>query len=582
MNKKEANLSEYITENFGANASYVEGLLNRYQSDPNLVDESWRTFFGELLNGGSPLETNNNQAATVQSKETSAAASAKTDKTNGSAKAKAEIPTTAKKQTVLGAGVEVKPIVGASKKIVENMEESLGVPTATSLRRVPVKVLEENRRVINENLQSAGRGKVSFTHLIAWAIIKALKEYPQLNFGYGFVNNAPSRLENKNINLGIAIDIEKKDGSRNLLVPNIKGAEKMNFAEFFAAYNETVKKARDGKLTIEDFQGTTISLTNPGTIGTVSSNPRLMAGQSVIIATGAIEYPAEYQAMTAAALSQLGISKTITLTSTYDHRVIQGAESGLFLAKIHEFLIGQHGFYGEIFRDLEINYPPLRWAEDYNPSIFGGEYLREQTEKQAKVLELINAYRIRGHLLADIDPLNMTAHHASELELESFSLTIWDLDREFISGGLHGTKTATLREILSVLRRAYCGKVGIEYRHIQSKEEKQWLREQIRQQFVDTEPLKAETKKELLQKLIEAEQFEQFLHRKYLGQKRFSLEGTETVIPLLDQLVENASERGVEEIFLGMAHRGRLNVLSNIVGDAEKGDMAERIFTVFE
>ncbi|MCA1624756.1 MAG: 2-oxo acid dehydrogenase subunit E2, partial [Acidobacteria bacterium] len=338
MNKKEANLSEYITENFGANASYVEGLLNRYQSDPNLVDESWRTFFGELLNGGSPLETNNNQAATVQSKETSAAASAKTDKTNGSAKAKAEIPTTAKKQTVLGAGVEVKPIVGASKKIVENMEESLGVPTATSLRRVPVKVLEENRRVINENLQSAGRGKVSFTHLIAWAIIKALKEYPQLNFGYGFVNNAPSRLENKNINLGIAIDIEKKDGSRNLLVPNIKGAEKMNFAEFFAAYNETVKKARDGKLTIEDFQGTTISLTNPGTIGTVSSNPRLMAGQSVIIATGAIEYPAEYQAMTAAALSQLGISKTITLTSTYDHRVIQGAESGLFLAKIHEFL----------------------------------------------------------------------------------------------------------------------------------------------------------------------------------------------------------------------------------------------------
>ncbi len=582
MSEKSTNLSEYITENFGANASYVEGLFNRYQSDPNLVDESWRTFFSEFLNGGSPLETNNNQAPTGQSKETSAAAPPESDKSNGAAKAKTETSIATKKQIVLGEGVEVKPIVGASKKIVENMEESLTVPTATSLRRVPVKVLEENRRVINENLQTAGRGKVSFTHLIAWAIIKALKEYPQLNFGYGFVNNAPSRLVNENINLGIAIDVEKKDGSRNLLVPNIKGAEKMNFAGFFAAYNETVKKARDGKLTIEDFQGTTISLTNPGTIGTVSSNPRLMSGQSVIIATGAIEYPAEYQAMTAAALSQLGISKTITLTSTYDHRVIQGAESGLFLAKIHEFIIGQHGFYDEIFRDLEINYPPLRWAEDYNPSIFGGDHFREQTEKQAKVLELINAYRIRGHLLADIDPLNMTAHHASELELENFSLTVWDLDREFITGGLHDTETATLREILSILRRAYCGKVGTEYRHIQSKEEKQWLREQIRQQFVDTEPLKAETQKELLQKLIEAEQFEQFLHRKYLGQKRFSLEGTETIIPLLDQLVENASERGVEEIFLGMAHRGRLNVLSNIVGDAEKGDMAERIFTVFE
>jgi multifunctional 2-oxoglutarate metabolism enzyme len=340
------------------------------------------------------------------------------------------------------------------------MEQSLSVPTATSVRSMPVKVLEENRRVINEHLQSTGRGKVSFTHLIAWAIIKAIKIYPQMNFGYGFVNNAPSRLENESVNLGIAIDIEKKDGSRSLLVPNIKGADKMNFAEFFAAYNETVKRARGGKLTLDDFAGTTVSLTNPGTIGTVASNPRLMAGQSVIIATGAIEYPAEYQAMTSAALSQLGISKIITLTSTYDHRVIQGAESGLFLAKVHEFLIGQHGFYDEVFSDLEINYPPLRWAEDYNPSLFGGDRIREQTVKQAKVIELINAYRIRGHLLADIDPLNMTSHHASELELENYGLTIWDLDREFITGGLHGKEVSTLREILWVLRRAYCGKVG--------------------------------------------------------------------------------------------------------------------------
>jgi 2-oxoglutarate dehydrogenase E1 component len=228
--------------------------------------------------------------------------------------------------------------------------------------------------------------------------------------------------------------------------------------------------------------------------------------------------------MTAAALSQLGISKIITLTSTYDHRVIQGAESGLFLARIHQFLIGQHEFYNEIFKDLEINYPPLRWAEDYNPSLFGSDHFREQTEKQAKVLELINAYRIRGHLLADIDPLNMTSHHASDLDLENFKLTIWDLDREFITGGLHGKNVSTLREILWVLQRAYCGKVGIEYRHIQSKEEKNWLRERIRRQFVDVEPLAPETQKELLEKLIEAEQFEQFLHKKYLGQKRFSLE----------------------------------------------------------
>jgi 2-oxoglutarate dehydrogenase E1 component len=310
---------------------------------------------------------------------------------------------------------------------------------------MPVKVLEENRRIVNDHLQATGRGKASFTHLIAWAIIQSAKAYPRMNHGYAEMNGAPARIENEHINLGIAIDIEKKDGSRNLLVPNIKNCESMNFAEFFAAYNEQVKKAREGKLEIADFQGTTISLTNPGTLGTVASNPRLMAGQSAIIATGAIEYPAEYQAMTPAALSQLGISKIITLTSTYDHRVIQGAESGLFLAKIHEFLIGQHGFYEGIFSDLELNYPPMRWAQDYNPSLLGGDRFTEQAEKQANVLQLINAYRIRGHLLADIDPLNMTSLHAAELDLENFGLTVWDLDREFITGGLHGEKTATLR-----------------------------------------------------------------------------------------------------------------------------------------
>ena len=579
MSEKVTNLSEFIAENFGANASYVEGLLNRFQSDPNLVDESWRTYFGDLLNGKVPSENGQSSAATGEKTKS------ETPKTTGAAQTAmttATEPVKTSPAVTVGADVQVKAITGASKKIVENMELSLTVPTATSLRRVPVKVLEENRRIVNEHLQPAGRGKVSFTHLIAWAIVKSLKEYRQMNFGFAVIDGKPSRLEAEDVNLGIAIDIEKKDGSRNLLVPNIKGANRMNFAEFFAAYNEQVKKARDGKLVIEDFQGTTVSLTNPGTIGTVASNPRLMSGQGVIIATGAIEYPAEYQAMTAAALSQLGISKVLTLTSTYDHRVIQGAESGLFLAKIHALLIGQHGFYDEVFKDLEINFPPLRFAQDYNPSLLGGDYFREQTEKQANVLQLINAYRIRGHLLADIDPLNMTSHHEAELDLENFNLTIWDLDREFITGGLHGTKTAPLREILLILRRAYCGKVGIEYRHIQSKEEKTWIREQIRQQFVDTVPLEAEKRKELLQKLIEAEQFEQFLHKKYLGQKRFSLEGTETVIPLLDQLVENASEKGVEEIFLGMAHRGRLNVLSNIVGDAKTGDMAERIFTVFE
>ena len=558
MSENTTKLSAFIKEAFGSNATYVESLLERYKTDPKLVDESWQTYFQDLLNGGTP----NGQvtAATAQPA--------------AEVKQPATVP--------LATDTEPKAITGAAKKIVENMEQSLTVPTATSFRTVPVKVLEENRRIINEHLASQGRGKVSFTHIIAWAIVQAVKAYPHLNFGFGVVNGVPSRLEHANTNLGIAIDIEKKDGSRNLLVPNIKGANTMNFAGFFTAYNEQVKKARDGKLEIADFQGTTISLTNPGTIGTAASNPRLMSGQSAIIATGSIEYPAEYQAMTAAALSQIGISKTVTITSTYDHRVIQGAESGLFLARIHEFLKGQYNFYDQIFADLEIKYPPLRWAEDFNPSLFGGDRIAEQIEKQANVLQLINLYRVRGHLLADIDPLNMVSHATTELDLENFGLTVWDLDREFITGGLHGEKTATLRRILDILRKAYCGKVGIEYRHIQSKEQKTWIRQQVREQFVDTQPLTVEIKKELLQKLIEAEQFEQFLHKKYLGQKRFSLEGCETVIPMLDQLVEGASARGVDEIYMGMAHRGRLNVLSNIIGDPEKGDMAERIFTVFE
>ena len=568
MNRNTKELSAFFEESFGSNAAYVEGLFNRYQQDPKLVDDAWQTYFGDLLNGVVP------QDATNASGTAPVSAPAAATVTVAAPKAPAAPPVT------LGADTEPTPLTGVAKKIVENMEASLTVPTATSFRNIPVKVLEENRRIINDFLSSRSRGKASFTHIIAWAIVQAAKEIPSMNFGFGVVDDKPSRLEHEHINLGIAIDIEKKDGSRSLLVPNIKAAEAMNFAEFFAAYNEQVKKARDGKLEIADFQGTTISLTNPGTIGTAASNPRLMAGQSAIIATGSIEYPAEYQAMTDGALSMMGISKTITLTNTYDHRVIQGAESGLFLARIHEFLKGEHGFYDSMFASLDLHYPPLRWAEDHNPTLFGAP--SEQAEKQANVLQLIDAYRSRGHLLADIDPLNMTSHMASDLELENFGLTIWDLDREFITGGLHGEDTATLRRVLEILRRAYAGKVGIEYRHIRSSKAKEWIRRQIREHFVDAVPISDDVKKELLQKLIEAEQFEQFLHKKYLGQKRFSLEGTETIIPVLDQLLEGASARGVEEIYMGMAHRGRLNVLSNIVGDPDTGDMAERIFTVFE
>ncbi|HEY0367849.1 MAG TPA: multifunctional oxoglutarate decarboxylase/oxoglutarate dehydrogenase thiamine pyrophosphate-binding subunit/dihydrolipoyllysine-residue succinyltransferase subunit, partial [Pyrinomonadaceae bacterium] len=561
-------LSQVIAEEFGANATYVQTLLERFRSNPELVDDSWRAYFSEL--------TSNGATATVATTDgDGAAAPPRGSAAPAAAPAPAPAPAPETKSQLEG---EVLPIRGPALKIVENMQSSLSVPTATSERRIPVKLLDENRRIINQHLAENDRGKASYTHLIAWAVLRALDAFPQLNDGYAEVNNTPSRVKRKSVNLGVAIDLTKKDGSRTLLVPNIKNANTLSFPEFLTAYDDVITRARGGKLQIPDFQGTTISLTNPGTIGTVASIPRLMEGQSVIIATGAIEYPAEYQAMAPEALSQLGISKAISISSTYDHRIIQGAESGGFLARVHEFLIGKHEFYKKIFLDVGIPHAPFGWNVDRNPFFLPGDQVREQTLKEAKVIELINAYRVRGHLIADTDPLHaLPILYHPELDIENYGLTIWDLDRVFITDGLANRESMTLREILDVLQRAYCGKVGIEYRHIQSKEEKQWIREQIRHEFVQPEPLPVDVKKRLLWKLISAEQFERFLHTKYLGQKRFSLEGCETIIPLLDRLIDGAAARGVENITFGMAHRGRLNVLANVIGN-----LCERIFAAFE
>ncbi|HYP02711.1 MAG TPA: multifunctional oxoglutarate decarboxylase/oxoglutarate dehydrogenase thiamine pyrophosphate-binding subunit/dihydrolipoyllysine-residue succinyltransferase subunit, partial [Pyrinomonadaceae bacterium] len=608
--QNQTDYSQFIAENFGANATYVETLLDRFRSDPSLVDESWRAYFAEML-GQSPAApappsattTSGNGAPTAATAApradgnsatatttTNAAAGGSATQNAPATPAPAAATATTAAQTAPApaaaaaaspqpsASAEASPIRGASLKIVENMETSLTVPTATSNRQVPVKLLEENRTIINKHLKEHNGGKTSYTHLIAYALLRALEKFPQLNDGFTLLDGKPARVRRTEVNLGVAIDIQKKDGTRSLLVPNVKGAQALAFSQFIKAYDDVVKRAREGKLGLPDFQDTTLSLTNPGTIGTVASTPRLMAGQSVIIATGAIEYPAEYHAMSPEALSQLGISKTLTISSTYDHRIIQGAESGAFLAHVHELLVGKHDFYENIFLDLGIAYRPMRWSVDRNPALLGGDRTQEQIVKQARVLELINAYRVRGHLIADIDPLHaMPVHHHPELDLETYGLTIWDLDRTFITGGLGGKEQNSLREILDILRRAYCGKVGTEYRHIQSKEQKTWIRDRIRQEFVDAEPIPAETKKQLLERLIAAEQFERFLHTKYLGAKRFSLEGCETIIPLLHQLIESAAAKGVEDITLGMAHRGRLNVLVNVVGN-----FAERIFTAFE
>ncbi|MBI3651057.1 MAG: multifunctional oxoglutarate decarboxylase/oxoglutarate dehydrogenase thiamine pyrophosphate-binding subunit/dihydrolipoyllysine-residue succinyltransferase subunit [Acidobacteria bacterium] len=484
-------------------------------------------------------------------------------------------PTTTAQVAPASAAAELSerlPIRGPALRIAENMESSLQVPTATSQREIPVKLLDENRRLINHYLKASNR-KVSFTHIIAHAISKALERFPQLNDAYEEEGESAYRLRRASVNLGVAVDVTKKDGSRTLLVPNIKSANRLNFVQLLDAYDDIVKRARDGKLQVADFQGTTVSLTNPGTLGTTASNPRLMAGQGVILATGSIDYPPQCQAMSPDSLSRLGISKIMTITSTYDHRIIQGAESGALLARLDEMLRGKHGFYEELFHDLGIPFRPYGWAIDINPAIIGEEL--QEARKQSRVLQLINAYRVRGHLLADIDPLGWKeVRYHKELDIETYGLTIWDLDRRFFADGLGGKETATLREIVEMLRQYYCGKVGSEYRNINGPEEKEWIRSRIERAY----PLvPTATQEQILWKLISAELFERFLGTKYLGQKRFSIEGNETVIAVLDQLIDSAARRGVNDVTIGMSHRGRLNVIANVIGK-----FCERIFTIFE
>ncbi|WP_199692462.1 multifunctional oxoglutarate decarboxylase/oxoglutarate dehydrogenase thiamine pyrophosphate-binding subunit/dihydrolipoyllysine-residue succinyltransferase subunit [Microbacterium telephonicum] len=451
----------------------------------------------------------------------------------------------------------VTPLRGMPKTLAANMDESLTVPTATSVRTVPAKLMIDNRIVINNHMARTRGGKISFTHLIGWALIQALKEFPSQNVSYAEVDGKPSVVAPAHVGLGIAIDLPKPDGTRALMVPSIKRAETLSFHEYLNAYEDLVKRARAGKLTGADFQNTTISLTNPGGIGTVHSVPRLMKGQGCIVGAGALEYPAEFQGSSERTLTELGIGKTITLTSTYDHRVIQGAGSGQFLKIVHEMLIGGHGFYDDIFAALRIPYAPIHWSSDINVD------LAERVDKAARVQELINSFRVRGHLMADIDPLEYVQRTHPDLEIENHGLTFWDLDREFVTGGFGGKRTMKLREILGVLRDSYCRTIGIEYMHIQDPAQRKWFQDNVEVKY--QKPTHDEQLR-ILDKLNQAEAFETFLQTKYVGQKRFSLEGGESLIPLLDEILQGAAGAGLDGATIGMAHRGRLNVLTNVAG----------------
>jgi len=577
-----------VTSEYGTNIAFIEELHEKYRRDPNSVSESWRDFFQGYEEPDVPAQPNAETAAPAQpDAETGGRGDAETivapfpasprPRVAASEESRPRVAAPEETRTRVPAeGELIVPLRGVASKIVQNMEASLEVPTATSVRVVPVKALEENRRIINNHLGLMGQSKASYTHAIAWAIIKAIRDYPRMNSSFRQADGQPVRIDRQHVNLGIAIDVEKKDGSRSLLVPNIKNAQAMDFAQFLKAYNDTVRKARSGALELADFEGTTISLTNPGTIGTVSSVPRLMPQQGTIIATGQIDFPAEYSATDPEVVAELGISKVMTITSTYDHRIIQGAESGAFLGRIHELLIGADDFYDEIFRDLRIPYEPARWAQDKRGSLFLAPSRDDIVNREAAVLQLINAYRVRGHLLADLDPLEYHVRRHPELNPAYYGFTIWDFDRDFITGGLSGKSRAELREILDILRDTYCGKIGPEYMFIQDPVQKKWLQDRM-EPTRNSWPLDKELQRRILRKLNDAEAFEKFLHTKYIGHKRFSLEGAESLIPILDHLLNRAADAGVEEVVIGMAHRGRLNVLANILGKSY-----ETLFLEFE
>jgi len=565
-------------------------MYRKFREDPSSVDSSWHEFLVDYspepsTEASAPPSTGNGKAEAPVKAEAAPAAKAAPAKPEPKPKAepakaetkteskpkaepvKTESKTDSKPEAAKSSDEdEVSILRGASAAVVKNMNASLSVPTATSVRAIPAKVMIDNRVVINNHLKRTRGGKISFTHLLGYAIVQALKSFPTMNRHFAEVDGKPNVVTPAHVNLGLAIDLQTKNG-RQLVVAAIKRCETMRFGQFIAAYEDIVRRARDGKLTAEDFSGVTISLTNPGTIGTVHSVPRLMSGQGTIIGAGAMEYPAEFQGASEERIAEMGLGKLITLTSTYDHRIIQGAESGDFLRTIHNLLLSDD-FYDEIFRELGIPYEPVRWRTDNPDSIF---------DKNARIIELIAAYRNRGHLMADIDPLRLDKtrfRSHPDLDVLTHGLTLWDLDRVFKVDGFAGKEYKKLRDVLSVLRDAYCRHVGVEYTHILEPEQQKWIQERVE---VKHDKFTVAEQKYILSKLNAAEAFETFLQTKYVGQKRFSLEGAETVIPMMDAVLDQAAEHNLDEVVIGMPHRGRLNVLANIVGKP-----ASQIFSEFE
>ncbi len=555
------NTPNRTVDDFGSNEWLVEELYEQYKSDKNSVDKSWWPFFDqyEKTDGaqttkaadsasggdapqkkaadepqgkteaksapqakGSPQAEDAGTAARPDSvpaaKETSRGVSPSSAETETLKAESKSVPKVTTKDVEPKPAPEetVTPLRGPAKLIAKNMDESLEMPTATSVRALPAKALIDNRIVINSHLKRTRGGKVSFTHLIGFAVIRALKNFPSMNVSYDVRDGKPAMVSPAHVNFGLAIDVPKKDGTRSLLVPNVKKAETLTFRQFVDAYDGLVDKARKGKLTADDFAGTTVSLTNPGGIGTVHSIPRLTKGRGAIIGVGALDYPAEFQGASQRTINDLAVSKVLTLTSTYDHRVIQGAGSGEFLKLVHGYLLGEDGFYDDVFESPRLPYEPVRWVPDVSAED------QDDVNKTARVIELIDAYRTRGHLMANIDPLVYRQRSHPDLDINQHGLTLWDLEREFPTGGFGAKPMMPFPQH----PRSAPGELLPDNR----------LRVHAHRRSApaplvpgeDRGPHQELTRAEqghILGRLNAAEAFETFLQTKYIGQKRFSLEG---------------------------------------------------------
>ncbi len=487
--------------------------------------------------------------------------------------------TTANGAAATPAEASTKPMRGGAAMLARYMQESLTIPTATSFRTLTVTVLDARRKELK-----AGTRKVSFTHLIAYAIARAAEDMPVMGNHFEEVDGKPTRVLDGQVNLGLAVDVQKKDGSRTLMVPVIRDAGRMSFDRFLDAYDALVEKARTNTLTADDLVGANITLTNPGGLGTVASVPRLMNGQGTIVATGSIGYPVGLGNIG----EMIGAEKVMSMTSTYDHRIIQGAESGRFLALVEDYLQGEHGFYEGIFASLSMDLgptPPLpapaaaahAAAEASAPSQSSSAAVGDELLQAVQAAStLVGRVRSHGHLAARLDPLGSEPEGDPGLDPEALGLTPEiqaKLPARIFQMYVPG---ATLADALPHLRETYCGTIAYEIEHIASHRQRVWLREHI-ESGAFRHVLTSDERRRFLRRLVKVDALERFMHKAYLGQHQFSIEGLDMTVPMLDELIQLSAAHGGQEVVIGMAHRGRLNVLAHNLGRAY-----DTIFAEFE